>query len=221
MESTRSLARRAGWLYFLQSVVAPFAYVYVPNTLLGGDPVERVRAHAGLLRAAIAVELFSATVAVFALLALYRLFEGVDRRLATLMTVLFLVSVPVSYVNVLFHLGALIAVGSPAITGALDPGQLGALVTLLLRLHNYGLVVAQIPWGLWLLPLGLLVLRCGFLPRGLAYPLFPAGVAYVLNSLGTLFLPPPLRAITAGLQLLGIGELPVVLYLMFRGARER
>jgi hypothetical protein len=37
---------------------------------------------------------------------------------------------------------------------------------LFLNLHNEGLGVVSIFWGLWLFPLGLLVFRSGFLPPG-------------------------------------------------------
>src|SRR5262245_24808032 len=79
MNPTKSLARRAGWLYLLQCQPAPFAYLYVPNRLLvPGDVVatfERVRASEGLLRAAVLAELLSATLSLFAMVALYRLFR--------------------------------------------------------------------------------------------------------------------------------------------------
>src|SRR5262249_20626846 len=178
MDSTQSLARRAGLLYVLAGSTAPFAYLYVPDTLLQGDALaiaDRVRASESLLRAAIICELYGATLLVFAALALYRLFRSVDQKTATLMAVMILVSWPISYVNALSHIGPLVLLKSPAIAAVLAPGQVAAPVTLFLRLHNYGLVVNQIFWGLWLFPIGALVMRSGFMPRWLGYPLFFAG----------------------------------------------
>ncbi len=224
MDSTKSLARRAGLLYVLASSTAPFSYLYVPDTLIvQGDALataDRVRALEGLLRAAIVGELYSATLLVFAALALYQLFKGVDQRTSTLMAVMILVSVPISYVNALIHIAPLVLLKSPAIAAVLDPRQVAAQVTLFLRLHNYGLVVNQIFWGLWLFPIGVLVMRSGFIPRWLAFPLFFAGAGYVLNSLGMLVLPPALRRLTESLQLLGVGELPFfTFYLLIWGVR--
>ena len=103
MDSTKSLARRAGLLYILASSTAPFAYLYVPRVLLVQNDAlataDRVRASEGLLRAAIYCELYGATLLVFATLALYQLFKRVDQKTSTLMAVLMLVSVPISYVN--------------------------------------------------------------------------------------------------------------------------
>ena len=223
MDSTKSLAQRAGLLYGLAGSSAPFAYLYVPGVLLQGDALataDRVRASEGLLRAAIFGELYGATLLIFATLALYQLFKSVDQKTSSLMAALMLVSVPISYVNALNHIVPLVLLKSPAIAAALDRGQVAAQVTLFLRLHNYGLVVNQIFWGLWLFPIGVLVMRSGIIPRWLAYPLFFAGAGYVLNSLGTLLLPPSLRWITEGLQLLGVGEMPFFsFYLLIWGVR--
>ena len=224
MDSTRTLARRAGLFYGLTASSAPFAYLYVPGVLLvQGNALataDHVRASEGLLRAAIAGEVCGATVLVFAALALFRLFERVDRNLAMSMAAMMLVSVPISYVNALSDLAPLVLVKSTAITTALGPGPVAGQVMLFLRLHNYGLVINQIFWGLWLFPIGMLVRRSGFFPRWLGIPLFFAGAGYVLNSLGTLLLPPAQRWITEPLQILGIGELPFfTFYLMIWGAR--
>ena len=223
MDSTKSLAQRAGLLYGLAGSSAPFAYLYVPGVLLQGDALataDRVRASEGLLRAAIMGELYSATLLVFAAVALYQLFKGVDQRTSALMAAMMLVSVPISYINALSHIAPLVLLKSPAIAAVLDRGQVAAQVTLFLRLHNYGLVVNQIFWGLWLFPIGILVMRSGFIPRWLSFPLFFAGAGYVLNSLGMLVLPPSLRWITENLQILGVGELPFfTIYLLIWGVR--
>ena len=223
MDSTKSQAQRAGLLYVLASSLAPFAYLYVPGVLLvEGDAlatVTRVRGSEGLLRAAICAELYGVTLLIFASLALYELFRRVDQKAATLMTAMMLVSVPISYVGTLFHIAPLVLLNSPAIAAVLDPAQVAAQVTFFLRLHNYGLVVNQILWGLWLFPLGVLIMRSGFIPRWLAFPLFLAGAGYVINSLGTLLLPPSLRWTTQYLQVLGVGEVIFTFYLLIWGVR--
>jgi hypothetical protein len=220
--STQSLARRAGLLYVLASSLAPFAYLYVPNHLLvDGDALataDRVRASENLLRAAILSELDTVTILLFASLALYRLFKSVDQRNALLMAAMMLVSVPISYVNSLFNIAPLVLLKSQAIAAVLEPGPMAAQVMLFLRLHNSGLVVNQIFWGLWLFPIGALVHRSGFMPRWLAYPLFFAGAGYVLNSVGAL-LPASMRSITQYGQVLGVGEMPFTFYLLIWGAR--
>jgi len=224
MESTRSQARWAGLLYGMASSLAPFAYLYVPGRLLvPGDALataDRIRASEGLLRAGIGAELNGVTVLLFAALALYELFKRVDLRMAQLMAAMMLVSVPISYAGVVLHIAPLVLLKSPAISAVLEPGPIAALTLLFMRLHNYGLLVNQIFWGLWLIPIGILVRRSGLFPRWLAWPLFAAGSGYVLNSLGGLLLPASLRWITENLQILGVGEAPFfVFYLLIWGVR--
>jgi len=224
MDQTQGQARRAGLLYVLAGSLSPFAYLYVPTVLLVESDAlataERVRASEGLLRAAIVAELYGATLLVFASLALYQLFKRVDPKSSALMAALMLVSVPISYVNALFHIAPLILLKNAAIASVMGPEQVAAQITMFLRLHNYGLVINQFFWGLWLFPIGSLVMRSGFIPRWLGIPLFFAGTGYVLHSLGILLLPPALRWITQYGQVLGVGELPLFsFYLLIWGVR--
>ena len=98
--------------------------------------VERVRASESPLRAAIVAELYRATMLIFAALALYRLFKTVDRKIAMLMVVMMLVSVPISYVNALNNIVPLVLLKTPAIVTVFGPGDTAAQVTLFLQLHN-------------------------------------------------------------------------------------
>jgi uncharacterized protein DUF4386 len=223
MDSTRSLARRAGLLYLLACLPAPFAYLYVPGVLLAAGAIataDRVRAHQGLLLAGVVAELVSATLTMFAGLALYQLFKKVSETTAVVLAAMMLISVPISFVNSLNHIAPLILVKSPAILSALEPTQSAALVLLFCRIHHFGIIVGQVFWGLWLVPYGMLVLRSGFIPRGLGYPLIAAGIGYLINSFGTLLLPPSLRWIADDAMFLGAGEVPILVWLLAWGARS-
>jgi len=224
MDSTRTLARRAALFYWLQCLPCPFAYFYVPDRLLvPGDllgTVDHVRVSEGLLRAAVVAELFSATMTIFALVAYDRLFRRTDEKMSMTMAAMMLASVPISFVNSIFNIAPLVLTKSPALASQLGPGAIAALVTLFLRLHNYGLVVNQFFWALWLFPLGILIMRSQFIPRWLGYPLFAAGTGYVASSLGTLLLPPELRWMTGWTLALGAGEFPALFYMLIWGARS-
>ena len=225
MDDVKKSARRAGWLYLLAGLPAPFAYLYVPGRLIvKGDAsasAERVRASGMLLRLAIAGELWNAVLVVFAVLALYRLFKDVSERLSLLMAVLFLVSVPLSIINPLTHVAALLLVNGAADLAAFDVRQLDALAYLCLRLHGHGLVLAQIFWGLWLFPLGLVVMRSGFVPRALGALVMVAGAGYVAASFSTVVVPAIAPRVTPLGMALGAGELPLILWLVVFGAKAR
>jgi hypothetical protein len=193
MDSTRKQARIAGLLYTLIAATAPFGLIYVPGKLfVTGDALataDHIRASESLLRMGIASEFFHQTIQVFLVLVLYDLFKAVNKPLARQLAILGLVPIPIVFMNVLNEIAALILVGGASFLAVFGKPQLDALAMFFVRLHGQGLQVAGIFWGLWLFPFGLLVMRCGFIPRALGVLLMIAGLGYVLESSTSLILP--------------------------------
>jgi len=92
---------------------------------------------------------------------------------------------------------------------------------LFLKLHGQGFVVAEMFWGLWLFPLGLLVYRSQFLPRFLGIWLVFAGVAWVILSLVGLLLPQYEDKVYSYSQPAFFGEIALMLWLLIKGARPK
>src|SRR6266568_1043979 len=138
MNSTKKQARRAGLLYLLASIPAPFALIYVPSTLIvKGDATataNHIRASENLFRLGIASELFAFIMFIFVVLALYRLFKGVSEKHALAMATLLLISLPVSFLNVLNEIAALVLVSGADFLSVFDQRQQDALAYLFLRL---------------------------------------------------------------------------------------
>lgn len=223
-DTIKKNARVAGLLYLLSGIPAVFSYQYVPGALIvSGDTAataDRVTSSGWLLRLGIASELISSILFIFLVLALYRLFKGVDRSSASLMVILVLVSIPISFVNVLSEIAALTVLSRAYLASVFEKQQLDALASLFLGLHGQGLVVASIFWGLWLLPLGVLVTRSGFAPRVIGALLIPAGLAYVIASTTSILLPQFASAVSGLAPILeGLGEVPMVLWLLITGMR--
>src|SRR3954465_14259058 len=105
MRTIKVQARIAGALYALVALSGPIGLVYVPNKLIhGGDAAataNAIRVSADLLRAGIASELFHQAVEVWLVLALFRLFEHVDRHLARSMAILGFLPIPIVFLNTL------------------------------------------------------------------------------------------------------------------------
>src|SRR3954451_20189480 len=96
MNEIKKQSRIAALLYFINGLPAPFALLYVPSVLIvrgdAGATANNVRNAEGLLRAGMAVELFSATVVIFAMLAFYQLFKAVSKKHAIGFLILMLLS---------------------------------------------------------------------------------------------------------------------------------
>jgi hypothetical protein len=220
----RSRARRAGLMYGSGGVAAPFALVYVPAVLfVNGNAhgtTERIAASPGLLRMAIAGELLHCTLSVAAVLMLYRLFREVSEPLATLMAALFLVAVPIELASIGNYAAALMLTSDANWLSAFTTEQLEALTYMNFRLHAAGVQVAQVFWGAWLFPYGLVAIRSGFIPRWIGSALLAAGVGFVIASATALFFPADVTTARPLALLLMAGELPMLVWLIGWGARE-
>jgi hypothetical protein len=226
MDSIKRQARVAGLLYLLIGVTAPLSLVYTPGRLIvSGDATataERIRAAELLLRISIASELFHQAVAVFLLLALYRLFKPVNVDLARHLVALgALVSVPIMFANTLNEFAALILAKGADFLAPFTRPQLDALAYLFLQLHDKGILVTSVFWGLWLLPFALLVIRSGFIPPLFGYLQIAGGIGYVAAAFTGLVFPAHTSVVAPVALVFELGEVPIIFWLLIRGARER
>jgi hypothetical protein len=216
-------ARVAGLLYFVSSIFAVFALMYVPQRLIvSGNATatgNAIRGAESLFRAGIGSELVGMTIFIFVVLALYRLFEAVDRKQASLMVILILLSVPLSFVSVLSEMGALTLFGNADFLSVLGRHQLDALALLFLKLHSYGWVLASVFSGLWLFPFGTLVIRSRFIPRIFGYLLIVAGFGWLIDSFTTILMAHPGELVSTVTTVLESAELPIIFWLLIWGAR--
>jgi hypothetical protein len=223
MNSTRNPGRFAGVLYLLTSIVGFFAMAYVPSKLIvhgnAAATANNIAASETLFRLGIAAELIGMAGFIFVALALYDLLKGVNPRQASLMVTLIVVSVPIAFLNELNSIAALVLVRGADFLSIFEKPQRDALAMLFLNLHHYGFVVAEIFWGLWLFPLGLLVYRSRFLPRFLGVWLAIAGFAWVILSLTGVLLPQYQDKVDTYSQPALFGELAFMFWLVIKGAR--
>jgi Domain of unknown function (DUF4386) len=79
---------------------------------------------------------------------------------------------------------------------------------------------AEIFWGLWLIPLAILVYRSRFLPRFLGVWLIANGLGYVINSFTGILLPNYAEAVNRFTFPALTGEVALVLWLLIKGAKD-
>jgi hypothetical protein len=220
---TVKAARVAGFLYLLLGVTAPWRLVYIPSKLfVPGDAAataNNIAAHQTLFRLGIVTDLLTGTIVIFVLLALYRLFKGVDQNLAAVMVILgALMVTPIYFVNTLNDAAALLLVRGPDFLSVFEKPQREALAMLFLSLHHHGVLANEIFWGLWLFPFGLSVYRSHFLPRFLGVWLIINGFAYLAISFTGLLLPRYENMVSNVTFPALVGELAIMLWLVIKGA---
>jgi hypothetical protein len=226
MTSTSKNARIAGILYLLLVIVGPLRLIYIPSTLFvkgnASATAANIASHETLFRLGIAGDLFCGTILIFITLALYRLFKEVDQYLAVLVVILGgLLPAAINFFTTLNDAAALILVRGASFLSVFDKPQREALAMLFLRMHDQEMFAAMILWGLWLIPLGMLVYRSRFLPRFLGIWLIVNGLGYLAHSFAGLLLPQYEHAVGNFIFPALTGEVAFVLWLLIRGARER
>jgi uncharacterized protein DUF4386 len=157
-------------------------------------------------------------------LAFYKLLHSVGKVAAATMLAFVAVSVPVSLAAIAHWLDVLSLLES---ADSLNAETLRTQVLLAVHGYNNLFQVSVIFWGLWLIPLGWLVMRSGFLPRVIGMMLMLGSVMYVMGFIGPVFsssYPATLVARIVGIAsgipgLLG-GELAICLWLLIVGVRD-
>jgi hypothetical protein len=224
MTSPRNPGRVAGLWYLLLCVIGPLRLIYIPSKLFvhgnAAATANNIAAHERLFRLGIAADLIGAVVLIFLTLAFYRLFKGVDQYLAVLVVILGGVMPALIYfVGVVSDFGALTVVRGADFLSVFDKPQRDALALLFLRLRDHQNTAAEILWGLWLLPLAVLVYRSRFMPRFLGVWLVINGIAYVVLSFTGILLPEYQNKVFIYAQPAFFAEIALMLWLVIKGAK--
>jgi hypothetical protein len=224
MSSTHNPGRVAGFLYLLLVVFAPFRLIYIPSKLFvhgnATATANNIAAHEVLFRLGIVSDLFCGTILIFLVLALYRLFKEVDLNQAVLMVILGgVMPATIDFLNVVNDAAALMLVRGPDFLSVFEKPQRDALAMLFFRLHHQEVAAAEVLWGLWLVPLAILVYRSRFLPRFLGVWLIINGFAYLAMSFTGLLLPLYEDMVSNIAFPALLGEMAFMLWLLIKGAR--
>jgi hypothetical protein len=216
--SPLGIARVAGILYLIQAILGIFSLLYVSSSLIvSGDvpaTTHNIMASESLFRLGIVSNILVPTVGILYVLFLYKLLKPVSKDIAVLMVVLALLGVPIGVFNEFTQLGVLQLLSGADYLTVFTTAQLQALAYLFVRLHSYGISIAFIFSGLWLLPLGYLVFKSGFLPRILGILLIIGGFGYLIDVFaGFLF---PVSNLSIGL-FTGLAEIFFLLWLLIKG----
>ena len=211
------IARIAGLLYVIPWVLSIAAFLLRQNIVVPGDAAataDNILASESLFRLSIVGDLIVQVVFIILVLFLYRLLKPVNKNAAALMVILFLVSVPIAMLNELNHAAVLLLLSSAGSLTLFTASQLQTLVPLFLDLHEIGIMIAYIFWGLWLFPLGYLVFKSGFLPRILGILLMISCFGYLIDFFAFFLFPDAGVAIN---MYTGWAELLLCLWLLIKG----
>jgi hypothetical protein len=177
MYSTSKIARTAGLLYllyvitsFIANLFGKFVFVEAPVT------VNHIMTHALEFRIGFMINLFSAVFFLLAAWALYVLLKPMNKDFALLFLLFNAAGFAVWLYSSLCLFGSLVIVNGVETIKAFQPDQLQVLAVFFVSLYKNGVYIAQVPYGVWLFPLGYLVLKSKFLPKFLGVLLISDGI---------------------------------------------
>ncbi|HEX5810172.1 MAG TPA: DUF4386 domain-containing protein [Anaerolineales bacterium] len=193
MNAPKRLARIAGLLYLIVGIFGGLAVGYAtPKVYAAGDAATtagNILANPGLVLFSIMADLFQATVFIFLALALYALLKDVNKNAARTMVTLVAIATAIMCLNEIFQFSALRVAGDGSYEAAFGAAGSMALVMLLMDMHHYGFLIAQIFFALWLVPLGYLAYKSGMFPKALGVVLVAGGVSYLVDMLAAFLFP--------------------------------
>lgn len=209
-------ARTTGLLYLGVGVTGMLGFLVVrPRLFASGDAASttaNLLAHESLALVGIALELGIVLTQALAALWFFKLFRPVD-------------SFAAGAIAVFGTVNAVAVLGSAAcLATALDVARNGlgvADVQLMYVLSEKLWAAGSLFFGLWLLPMGVAVLRSGWAPRALGILLVAGGAAYVVSAFVATALPTVSDALATALAMPAtVAEFWMIGWLLVRGLRR-
>jgi hypothetical protein len=214
----KKLARTAGFLYFLLIPLGIFGILYIPaNFVVMNDAVAtitNINNDTFSFRLSIALAMLTQLVNIAVVLTLYKLLKVVDRNIALLMVLFSILAMPIAMLNELNHIAVLLLLEGTQYLSAFTSQQIEAMVMGFLALHEHGIHIAGIFWGLWLFPMGLLVYKSNFIPKIIGVLLMIGCFGYIADFIFYLLFP------TSGILVSGYtfwGEIAILFWLLVKG----
>jgi len=223
MGTNKKTARLAGFLWLLMFIFGPIAQVVRSKIFVVGDievTANNIAANEFLFRVGFASDLIMMVIFLLLPLVLYKLLNAVDKNLSALMVIFVMVSVPINMLNLLNEFSSLHLLSGVDYLSVIDAAQLKAQAMLSYDLYLHGYEIANIFFGLWLIPLGLLVYKSGFFPRVLGILLAVGGCGLFITVFIHFLFPSCTTVNTILIIPQVIAEFSFVAWALIRGINE-
>lgn len=227
MTDNKKLARMTGVLYLLLALIGPFSIIYVPSRILvpgnGAETVSNIMANQTLFRLGMAGDTLVFLIEIVLVALLYRLLKSTDKNLSLAAALSRLAMTVIQAVNLFASLAILVLATKEVNMSGFTTEQINSMVLAVFKVHDYGVFIWGLFFGLHLILLGMVVYKASLFPKLLGILLLIGSVGYLMDSYRNILIPDNavISTITSVfLALSVIGELGFTFYLLIKGVRE-
>jgi Domain of unknown function (DUF4386) len=226
MYSNKKMGRFAGLLFLILIVTGVFAEFFVRQKLyVVNDPIasaQNIVENQWLFRLGFVSDLVMSTMFFFYGYVLYLIFKPVSKNIALFLLLCIVISVAMFCQNTLYQFSTFDLLINESYSGTFKPEQIQVLSMFFQNIHTKGYVVNQIFHGMYLFPLGYMIIKSRYVPKIIGGFLI-LGCIGVLISFFNYFLFPNHESILMDNITLpaDIGEFSLCLWLLIMGIKNQ
>lgn len=180
MIPSKKSARLAGLCFLLMVVFGLFSELFFRQKVFGSTDAAvtagNILSNGFLYRIGISSDILMSLSYLITALVLFKLLASVNKNLAAVMVIFAAAGSTLLLFNILNEYAPLYIVNGNDYLSAIEPNSRQALAMLFFKLYEHGYMIGQIFFALWVLPLGVLIYKSGFIPKVL-------GVLFVIEAI--------------------------------------
>ena len=226
MYSNRKMGRFAGLLFLILVITGVFAEFFVRQKLyVLNDPAtttQNIIDNQWLYRLGFVSDLIMSTMFFIYGYVLYLIFKNVNKNMSLFLLLCAVISVAMFCQNALNQFSVLELLINPVYAEAFKPEQLQVLSMFFQNIHIKGYYINQIFFGLYLFPLGYMIIKSGLVPKIIGVFLILGFIGDMIDF-GVYFLYPNAESVILDNITIpaDIGEISLCLWFLIMGVRSK
>ncbi|MDH8678665.1 DUF4386 domain-containing protein [Fusibacter bizertensis] len=221
MKKIKLKARLAGISYLLIIVCGIFSHMVVRASLIVKNDAAQTAQNIIENETLFKLSILSDFIMILSYLMLgvlfYTLFKQTNGLVSKILISLNVVGASMMAINMLNQQAALLILDGSEYLSAFDLSQLEALSFFFMKLHSYGYQFAAISYGVWLFPMGYLIIKSNLMPKTIGYFLIIGSIGYTIVFIGTILGAAVPSDITIPAD---IGEFSLCIFLLIKGVKK-
>lgn len=169
MKSKKTIARLAGLFFLISIICGVFAEFFVRQKIFWKEDIASIKNNIidfdWLLRLGFVSDLTMSLAFFLYAYFLYLIFKHINKNLSLALLLSVAIAVAILCVNMLNQFAVISILSEPGFSETFNPNQVQTISRFFQLQHTHGYKVAQIFYGLYLLPLGYMIYKSNLIPK--------------------------------------------------------